>query len=69
MSLTRRDIREKALQSLFQLSANDELSKEDAMQQALTSEDELVDEVETVQVPSYLDLLVTGVLEKQDGDE
>lgn len=66
MSLTRRDIREKALQSLFQLSVNDELSKEEAMQQALTSENELVDEVETVRVPSYLDLLVSGVIEKQD---
>ena len=55
MSLTRRDIREKALQSLFQLSANEDLSKEEAMQQALTSEDELADEVETVLVPSYLD--------------
>lgn len=66
MSLTRRDIREKALQSLFQLSANEDLSKEEAMQQALTSEDELADEVETVLVPSYLDLLVSGVMEKQD---
>jgi N utilization substance protein B len=66
VSLTRRDIREKALQSLFQLSVNDELSKEEAMQQALTSENELVDEVETVLVPSYLDMLVSGVMEKQD---
>lgn len=66
MSLTRRDIREKALQSLFQLSVNGELSKEEAMQQALLSENELVDEVETVRVPSYLDMLVSGVIEKQD---
>lgn len=66
MSLTRRDIREKALQSLFQLAVNDELSKDEAMQQALTSANELVDEVETVLVPSYLDLLVSGVMEKQD---
>ncbi len=66
MSLTRRDIREKALQSLFQLSVNEDLSKEEAMQQALTSENELIDEVETVLVPSYLDMLVSGVMEKQD---
>lgn len=66
MSLTRRDIREKALQSLFQLSVNEDLSKEEAMQHALISENDLIDEVETVLVPSYLDMLVSGVMEKQD---
>ncbi|WP_414839866.1 transcription antitermination factor NusB [Carnobacterium sp. TMP28] len=65
MSLTRREIREKALQSLFQLSANEDLTPEVAMQQALISSNELADEVETVLVPEYLDLLVKGVSENQ----
>ncbi|MGO2963220.1 MAG: transcription antitermination factor NusB [Carnobacterium maltaromaticum] len=65
MSLTRRDIREKALQALFQLSANEGLTIDQAIQQALTSEDELQDEVEVVEVPKYLDLVVTGVLQNQ----
>lgn len=65
MSLTRREIREKALQSLFQLSANEDLSIEEAMQQALTSGEDLADEVEVVSVPKYLELLVTGVNEHQ----
>ena len=65
MSLTRRDIREKALHSLFQISANEGLTIDQAIQQALTSEDELQDEVEVVEVPKYLDLVVTGVLQNQ----
>lgn len=65
MSLTRREIREKALQSLFQLSANEDLTPEMAMQQALISSNELADEVETALVPEYLDLLVKGVIENQ----
>lgn len=65
MTLTRREIREKALQSLFQLSANTDLSPERAMQQALISSNDLVDEVETALVPEYLDLLVNGVIKNQ----
>ncbi|SEL16248.1 NusB antitermination factor [Carnobacterium iners] len=65
MSLTRREIREKALQSLFQLSANQDLAPEIAMQQALISSNDLADEVETVLVPEYLDLLVKGVIKNQ----
>lgn len=65
MSLTRREIREKALQSLFQLSANEDLTPETAMQQALISADDLADEVEMVSVPEYLNLLVNGVIENQ----
>lgn len=66
MTLTRREIREKALQSLFQLSANDELSTERAMQQALASSQETeINEEEVLAVPSYLDLLVSGVRDKQ----
>ncbi|MEG0497226.1 MAG: transcription antitermination factor NusB [Carnobacterium sp.] len=65
MTLTRREIREKALQSLFQLSANDDLTPERAMQQALISSNDLADEVETASVPEYLDLLVNGVIKNQ----
>jgi N utilization substance protein B len=65
VSLTRREIREKALQSLFQLSANEDLTPETAMQQALISADDLADEVEMVSVPEYLNLLVNGVIENQ----
>lgn len=65
MSLTRRDIREKALQSLFQLSANEDLSKEVAMQQALANYSEDKDELEDIEIPSYLNELVSGVIEQQ----
>ncbi|SFQ14252.1 NusB antitermination factor [Desemzia incerta] len=66
MSLTRRDIREKALQSLFQLSANEDLSKEVAMQKALANHTEDKDELEDVEIPSYLNELVSGVIEQQE---
>lgn len=65
MSLTRRDIREKALQSLFQLSANEDLSKEVAMQKALTNNSEDKEELEDIEIPSYLNDLVSGVIEQQ----
>lgn len=65
MSLTRREIREKALQTLFQLAANEDLSADQAMQQALTSHEELADEVDRVAVPKYLELLTSGVTEHQ----
>lgn len=65
MSLTRRDIREKALQSLFQLSANEDLSKEVAMQKALANNSEDKEELEDIEIPSYLNDLVSGVIEQQ----
>lgn len=65
MSLTRRDIREKALQSLFQLSANEDLSKEVAMQKALANNSEDKEELEDIEIPSYLNELVSGVIEQQ----
>ncbi|MDN6626337.1 MAG: transcription antitermination factor NusB [Pisciglobus halotolerans] len=64
MSLTRREIREKALQTLFQLSVNKELSKEIAMIQALESDQD--DEVTEEEIPAYLRFLVIGVLENQE---
>jgi len=65
VSLTRRDIREKALQSLFQLSANEDLSKEVAMQKALANNSEDKEELEDIEIPSYLNDLVSGVIEQQ----
>lgn len=63
MNLTRREIREKALQALFQLSSNEDLSQEEAIHSALLSE---VEEEEEIEVPVYLKTLVTGVIEHQD---
>ena len=65
MSLTRREIREKALQSLFQLSANKDLSKEIAMQKALINNNDGSEELEEVSIPAYLDQVVSGVIEEQ----
>lgn len=65
MSLTRREIREKALQSLFQLSANEDLSKETAMEQALLNDQDETEEMEEVIIPEYLNQLVNGVVENQ----
>ena len=65
MSLTRREIREKALQSLFQLSANKDLSKEIAMREALVNNNDGSEEIEEVSIPTYLNELVSGVIEQQ----
>lgn len=65
MSLTRREIREKALQSLFQLSANEDLAKETAMQNALLNDQEETEEMATPTIPAYLTQLVSGVTEQQ----
>lgn len=65
MSLTRRDIREKALQSLFQLSANEDLSKEVAMQKALANNSDDKEDLEDIEIPSYLNELVSGVIEQR----
>ncbi|SFH78733.1 transcription antitermination factor NusB [Pisciglobus halotolerans] len=65
MRLTRREVREKALQSLFQLSTNDELTKEEAMIQALESDHD-EEEVEKSGIPVYLNTLVSGVIEHEE---
>jgi len=63
---TRHEIREKALQSLFPLNFNVDLTKREAIQQALFMDfDDILDEEQENFVPEYLDLLVTGVIEKQ----
>lgn len=63
MKLTRREIREKALQSLFQMASNEELSSEEAIYSALMSEAE---EEQEVAVPDYLTALVNGVIAHQE---
>lgn len=65
MSLTRREIREKALQSLFQLSANEDLARETAMRNALLNDQEENVEMEVSAIPAYLKQLVSGVIEQQ----
>lgn len=62
-SLNRHEIREKALQTLFQLSFNEELSRDEAIRSALLSEvDESEEEAEVEDQP-YLRALVNGVLD------
>ncbi|MDR0614847.1 MAG: transcription antitermination factor NusB [Lactobacillales bacterium] len=66
--LNRHKIREKALQALFSLNFNIDLTKEDAIKNALTFEhsDEVIDEKEKKFIPVYLDVLVAGVITKKD---
>ena len=70
MITSRREIREKALQTLFQLLANPALTKEEAMHHAvalLNEDEEKVDKDEQEEgntkqtVPPYLSELVSGV--------
>ncbi|MGM0123680.1 transcription antitermination factor NusB [Enterococcus sp. AZ194] len=64
--LTRREIREMALQALFPLDFNTELTKKDAILSAIELEhEELLSEEEDAFVPVYLDMLVGGVCEKK----
>lgn len=65
--LSRREIREKALQALFPLDFNQDLTKQDAITYAieLDHQDLLNDDGDTF-IPTYLDLLVEGVCSKKD---
>lgn len=64
--LSRHEIREKALQALFPLDFNQELTKKDAINHALSIDrQEFVSEDEEAFVPVYLDELVGGVVEHQ----
>lgn len=71
MELTRHEIREKALQSLYPFDFNQEISKEEAINYALEYNNaELVSEDGEAFVPSYLDTLVTGVcLQREELDQ
>lgn len=64
--LSRREIRQMAIQALFPLDFNEELTKQDAIMHAIELEhEELIDEEHENFVPKYLDLLVTGVCENK----
>ncbi|WP_027107758.1 transcription antitermination factor NusB [Lacticigenium naphthae] len=62
VKVSRRFIREKALQALFQISSHGDLSIEEAIEYALNSEET---EVEDIDIPDYLNQLVQGVLDRQ----
>lgn len=67
LELTRHEIREKALQALFPLDFNAELSKQDAIYYTLELDQrEWVSEDEESFVPLYLDMLVEGVCVKKE---
>jgi len=67
LKISRREIREKALQALFQIETNRDLDKDEAIQNALNSNQENQEEMdELLPVPEYLDELVSGVLEHQE---
>ena len=64
--LSRRDIRQMAIQALFPLDFNQELTKQDAIIHAIELEHEdMIDEEQENFVPTYLDLLVTGVCDRK----
>ena len=64
--LSRREIRQMAIQALFPLDFNQELTKHDAIVHASELEHEdMIDEEQEHFVPAYLDLLVTGVCERK----
>ena len=66
-NFTRHEIREKALQSLFPLASNADLTKQDAIAYALELDhEELVSENGDAFVPTYLDVLVGGVCDKKN---
>ena len=60
--LSRHEIRKMALQALFPLDFNKDLTKQDAIMHAIELEHhELIDEEQEHFVPVYLDQLVAGV--------
>lgn len=65
--ISRHKIREMALQALFPLDFNADLTKEDAIMHAIELDQrELINEEESEFVPVYLDTLVGGVCAKKD---
>ncbi|WP_234984641.1 transcription antitermination factor NusB [Pilibacter termitis] len=64
--LNRHEIRIKALQSLFPLDFNVDLTKDAAIQNALSMDDfDVLDDDDEKFTPPYLDTLVTGVIEQK----
>lgn len=67
MELTRHEIREKALQSLYPFDFNQDVTKEDAINYAFEYNNaELVSEDGEAFIPGYLDTLVTGVCQHRE---
>lgn len=65
--LSRHEIREMAVQSLFPLDFSMEFSKQDAINHAIEiNQHELLDDEEENFIPAYLDLLVSGVCAKKE---
>ena len=65
--LSRHEIREMALQALFPLDFNADLTKEDAIFNAIELDHrDMINEDESEFVPVYLDTLVGGVCAKKD---
>ena len=65
-ALTRSQIREVALQALFPLDVNEELTKKDAIQAVFEMDKtQWLNEEQTAFVPVYLDTLVDGVILKK----
>lgn len=66
VELSRHEIREKALQSLYPFDFNQEVTKEEAINYALEYNNaDLVSEDGEAFIPGYLDTLVTGVCAHQ----
>ena len=65
--LSRHEIRKMALQALFPLDFNKDLTKQDAIMHAIELEHhELIDEEQEHFVPAYLDQLVAGVCQYKE---
>lgn len=64
-SLTRHQIREKALQAIFQIRSNAELDREEAIKMALLTEVEDDNQAAGVDDYPYLNKLVNGVLDNE----
>lgn len=65
--VSRHEIRKMALQALFPLDFNQDLSKQDAIMHAIELEHhEIIDEEQENFVPGYLDQLVGGVCERKE---
>ncbi|MDA9472891.1 transcription antitermination factor NusB [Enterococcus sp. 5H] len=66
-SFTRHEIREKALQALFPLDFNTDLTKQDAISYALEFDNQaIISEDGEEFVPAYLDLVVGGVCDRKE---
>lgn len=65
LSLNRHQIREKALQAIFQIRSNADLGREEAIEMALLSDTEEINEEIAIPDYPYLGQLVHGVLDNE----